>query len=471
MKWSLKQITEWTNAKVISQSHTEFSEIGTDTRKDLTGQVFIALKGDAYDAHAYLGQAVAKGATALIVHSWPEKFHHLAEKVSVLVVGDTLKALQNFAHGYRLTLKTKIIGITGSNGKTTTKEFTAQILSQYKKTHYSQGSFNNHWGVPMTLLSIPAGCEFAVVEMGMNHYGEITELVKIAEPDIVVCTMVGTAHIEFFGSQKNIAKAKSEIYLDSKPEAIRIFNQDQDLTFDMMYPIAKKYPGSRMLSFSANNPEADTFFKIEELKMKEMRIAGVIAAVHGQATISIFGKQNLTNLMAAACIAYACRLTPEQIWQALAACKTAWGRNQFIETHDRAEILFDGYNANPDSMRALLENVPILKCAGHKIGVLGQMKEQGAAAHQAHVDLGRLAGDAGFWQIYFIGEDYKSFTEGLEASSFKGESFIQADFNAKMGERLESSLGAGDVVVVKGSRGAQTERFIPFCKPINWTTK
>lgn len=249
MKWSLAQIAEWTGGKVLSSKTTDFSEIGTDTRKNLTGQIFIALKGDSFDAHDYLDKAVQAGAAALLVHSLPEKFESLKSQTSIILVNDTLKALQDFSHHYRKSLKTKIIGITGSNGKTTTKEFTAQILGQYKKTHYSQGSFNNHWGVPMTLLSIPQDADFAVVEMGMNHAGEITQLVHIAEPDIVVCTMVGTAHIEFFGTQANIAKAKSEIYLDSKPETIRIFNQDQDLTFDMMYPVSRKFPESRLRDF------------------------------------------------------------------------------------------------------------------------------------------------------------------------------------------------------------------------------
>ncbi|MGZ3690754.1 MAG: UDP-N-acetylmuramoyl-tripeptide--D-alanyl-D-alanine ligase [Pseudobdellovibrio sp.] len=471
MKWTLEQIKNWTGGKIVSQVQTEFSEIGTDTRKNLTGQVFVALKGDAYDAHQFLDQAVQMGAAALLVHELAPQFESLKSKVSIILVEDTLKALQNFSNSYRKTLKTKIIGITGSNGKTTTKEFTAQILSTYKKTHYSQGSFNNHWGVPMTLLSIPQEADFAVVEMGMNHAGEIAELVKIADPDIVVCTMVGSAHIEFFGTRQKIAEAKAEIYNESRPDTIRIFNQDQELTFDMMYPIAKRYPDSRMLSFSAFNDEADTHFKIVELKMKEIKISGIIAGQRGEATIPVFGKQNIINLMAAATIAYACKIAPEAIWKALPNCKTAWGRNQFIATHSHAEILFDGYNSNPDSMRALLENIPQLQCSGKKIGVFGQMKEQGAASEHVHAEIGELAGHSGFSQIYFIGEDAGSFEKGIQKSGFKGEAFIAPEFTTALGEKLGASVKAGDIVVVKGSRGAKTERFIPFCLPIDWVAK
>ncbi|MFZ3228642.1 MAG: UDP-N-acetylmuramoyl-tripeptide--D-alanyl-D-alanine ligase [Pseudobdellovibrio sp.] len=471
MKWSLEQIATWTQGNCISNFEEKFSSLGTDTRIDLTGKIFIALKGDSYDAHDYLDQAVQKGASALIVHRLDPKFEDLKNKVSIIMVNDTLIALQEFAKGYRKTLSTKIIAITGSNGKTTTKEFTAQILNTYKKTHYSKGSFNNHWGVPMTLLEIQPDTAFAVVEMGMNHKGEITKLVEIADPDFAVCTMVGTAHVEFFGSQKNIALAKSEIYLDSRPDTVRIFNQDQDLTFDMMYPIAKKYPESRMLSFSGRNNEADIYLQIDELSMHGMKVSGLIATVAGSAELTVFGKQNLVNLMAACTLAYAVGMPPHLIWQSMSECKTAWGRNQFIQTKVGAEILFDGYNANVDSMTALIENIPLLKIAGNKIGVFGQMKELGAEAPAAHREIGEKAGRAGFKQIYFIGEDAQYFSEGLKAANYIEEVFIKTTFETSLGEKLKQSLRSGDIVVIKGSRGAGTERFIDFCDPLNWAAK
>lgn len=471
MKWNLNQIAEWTQGQIISEHKTEFDAIATDTRAEMAGQVFIALKGDSFDAHQFLDQAVEKGAALLLVHELPEKFSELRNKVSILKVNDTLTALQEFGHCYRKSLKTKIISITGSNGKTTSKEFTAQILSSFKKTHYSHGSFNNHWGVPLTLLSIPQDAAYAVVEMGMNHAGEIARLVKIAEPDIVVCTMVGTAHIEFFGSQQNIAAAKSEIYLESSANSVRVFNQDQDLTFDMMYPVAKKYPESRMLSFSEKNREADVFMQIDELRMKEMKISGIIAAEPGFALVPIFGKQNLTNLMTAALLAYAAGMPPEKIWAALPNCKTAWGRNQFIETEIGAEILFDGYNANPDSMRALLNNIPVLATTGNKRGVFGQMKELGISAGLAHRELGELAAVSGFASIYFIGENFADFLAGLQHGKFSGKVSVQPAFSEALGEQLGAEIQKGDSIVIKGSRGAQTERFIPYLKPLNWKAK
>ena len=471
MKWNLENIATWTEGKILSQHAESFDFVGTDTRSNLSDKLFIALQGENYDAHDFLDQAFQKGAKALLIHRLEPKFEHLKSKISIIQVANTLQALQDFSSHYRKSVKTKIIGITGSNGKTTTKEFTAQILNSFKKTHYNQGSFNNHWGVPLTLLQIEADAEFAVIEMGMNHAGEIKKLVEIADPDVVVCTMVGTAHLEYFGTQKKIAEAKQEIYLYSRPDTVRIFNQDQDLTFDMMYPAAKAFPASRMLSFSDRNNKADVYLHIDELSPQHIKVRGVIAGVEGQATVPVFGKQNLVNLMAACTTAYACQMPPEKIWQALSECRTTWGRNQFIKTKSGAEILFDGYNANPDSMVALIGNIPLLQTSGRKIGIFGQMKELGIDSAEAHRKIGLATGKAGFSEIYFIGEDCKFFAEGVFESQFIGSTFIQSEFSTDLGEKLQCSLQANDIVVIKGSRGAATERFVDFCEPLNWTKK
>ncbi len=469
-KWTLNQIAQWTNGKILSTHQENFSEVGTDTRKKLTEKIFIALKGDAFDAHEYLDKAAQQGAGLLIIHELKPEFENLKKTVSIILVDDTLIALQNFAHGYRKTLNTKIISITGSNGKTTTKEFTATILNQYKKTHWNFGSFNNHWGVPLTLLEIPTDAVFAVVEMGMNHAGEITKLVEIAEPDVVVCTMVGRAHIEHFGSIQKIAKAKEEIYQATFENTVRIFNQDQDETFDMMYPVVKKYPASRMLSFSEKNDEADVYFKIENQSGRGMTISGSIAAYKSTATIPVFGKHNLTNLMAASTLAYAVGMKYEDIWKALPLCKSAWGRNEFIETNLGADILFDGYNANPDSMKALLDNIPQLTVQSKRIAAFGQMKELGDHAKSEHINLGELAAESSFDFIYFIGENTNDFEQGLKNKNYKNY-LCESDLSEKMSEHFKTNIQSGDLVVIKGSRGARTERFVELCGPKAWKSK
>jgi UDP-N-acetylmuramoyl-tripeptide--D-alanyl-D-alanine ligase len=469
-KWTLAQIQSWTQGQIISEKKNEFSELGTDTRQDLSGKVFVALKGDQYDAHDYLDKAVAAGAELLIIHTLKDQFKSLVDQVSILLVKDTLVSLQDWAQNYRDQLDTKIIAITGSNGKTTTKEFTAAILGSYKKTYFNHGSFNNHWGVPMTLLGIPTDSEFAVIEMGMNHAGEIEKLVYIADPDIVVCTMVGSAHIEFFGTLEKIAAAKNEIYIHSDETAIRIFNQDQDLTFDMMYPSAKKFPAGRMLTFSQKNKEADVYFKIEHSTSKGLSIYGSIAGVPGRADCPVFGSHNLTNLMAAATLAYAAGMKPEAIWHAMHLCQSTWGRNQFIQTAVGIDILFDGYNANLDSMKALIKNVSELPLKQRKIGIFGQMKELGALSSELHFQLGQLVAQEKFDGVFFVGENAADFEKGLLSADCK-KYFVDTELSSKLKSQFLDFIKPQDFIFIKGSRGAKTERFVELCQPVNWSAK
>lgn len=470
MKWSLQQIAEWTKGEIVSSFQTEFSDFSTDTRKVCDKKVFVALKGDAFDAHDFLNKAVEQGAGLLLVHRLDAKFNSLKGQVSIIKVDDTLIALQKWAQAYRQTLKAQVFGITGSNGKTTTKEFLAKILSTTKKTFFTEGSFNNHWGLPFSILSADKDHECIVLEMGMSHAGEITNLVHIADPDIVVCTMVGTAHIEFFGSLKGIAKAKEEIYQETRESTIRIFNQDQDLTFDMMYPVAKKFPASRMLSFSGKNDEADVYMKVEKSTGQGLHIVGSIAGFRNTTIVPVFGDHNITNLMAAALMAYASGMKPELIWPALSLCKSTWGRNEFIKTKEGVEIIFDGYNANVDSMKALFSNVQALKVQGVKIAALGQMKEQGDAAPDLHKEVALAAAKSGFEFIYFYGENFKDFEAGLKASGFT-HYLVDSEFTDKIKKHLLDTLTQGDLLAVKGSRGAATENYVQVFTPVNWEKK
>lgn len=470
MKWSLQQIADWTNGQILSKVQTEFSDFSTDTRKPCDQKIFIALKGDAFDAHDFLDKAAEQGAGLLLVHRLDSKFDDLKSKVSIIKVDDTLLALQKWAHAYRKTLKAQVFGITGSNGKTTTKEFLAKILSTTKKTYFTEGSFNNHWGLPFSILSADRDHECIVLEMGMNHAGEITNLVHIADPDLVVCTMVGSAHIEFFGNLKNIAKAKEEIYQETRESTIRIFNQDQEFTFDMMYPVAKKFPASRMLSFSEKNDEADVYMKVEKSTGLGLHIVGSIAGFKNSAVVPVFGDHNVINLMAAACMAFASGMKPELIWSALSLCKSTWGRNEFIKTEEGVEIIFDGYNANVDSMKALFSNVKALNVSGVKIAALGQMKEQGAAAPELHKEVAIAAAKGGFEFIYFYGENFKDFEAGLKEVGFSNY-MVEPEFSDRIQNHLKETVTKGDLLAIKGSRGAATERYIQVFSSLDWKLK
>lgn len=461
----LKEVLKATQGQAISEVNQKFQGIGTDTRQSLLGQLFVALKGDSFDAHNFVDKAVAQGAAGILVHEKSPLIESLKDKTSVILVSDTLKALQNLGNWARKNSKATIIGITGSNGKTTTKEFTAAVLDSFKTVHYSKGSFNNHWGVPFTLLQLDPQKEVAVVEMGMNHAGEITDLVKIAEPDVVCCTMVGRAHIEHFGTIEKIAEAKEEIYEAASPTATRVYNLDNPLTKKMYEKAQKKFPQAKLVTFSSQDPKADVYLKLDAMGLQSLTVSGHIEDEDGEVTVPVFGAQNLTNLMAAAAIGIATGLEPEQVWQGLSHCKTIWGRNQLLDLKSGAQMIFDGYNANPDSMRALLDNVKILNSKGRKIGVFGEMLEMGSLAASLHEELGEWVGKTGFDKVYFIGANYESFEKGLKKSGYKNPANVAKDFKDETAREFASDLRSGDMAMVKGSRGMKLERFVLPCEP------
>lgn len=470
-KLELSWILAATKGTCSSPKVSIFSGLGTDTRTDLSGQLFIALKGESFDAHDFLEKAVQQGAAGVMIHQESPAIQALKDKLTVIRVGDTLKALQAMGLRARRDAKAKIIGITGSNGKTTTKEFTAAVISNAKNVHYSKGSFNNHWGVPFTLLQIQPETEVAVVEMGMNHAGEITELVHMAEPDVVMVTMVGRAHIEHFGTVEGIAAAKEEIYRAAAPSALRVYNLDNPWTKAMWDRHPQLYPKSKTLTFSSVDQSADVFLQLSAVTMRDLEVEGHFLGEVGKVRVPVFGAQNLTNLMAAAAAALAVGLEPGDVWQGLERCRTAWGRNQFVKLQSGAEMIFDAYNANPDSMSALLENMKLLKNSGRKVAVFGQMRELGEASAQFHEELGQKAGKVGFHEIYFVGADQKAFAKGLSEAGYSGPLHLAEDYNEGLGETLSRGLKTQDIVMVKGSRGMKLERFVKPCHPLDFGTK
>jgi len=465
--FKLSDIVNVTGGEVLNEVAQTFESIGTDTRQNLSGKLFIALKGEAFDAHRFLTQAQKQGAAGVLIHELPESQKAILSGCTVIRVEDTLKALQDIASWVRYQYRGQVLALTGSNGKTSTKEFTAQILSNYRNVHWSRGSFNNHWGVPFSLLELEPSHELAIIEMGMNHYGEIQRLVEIAEPDIVVCTMVGRAHIEFFGTQEGIAKAKQEIYAYSKPGSTAIFNLDNGFTRKMWEHEKRQNPSRPMITFSEKEP-ADLEIRLKSMSFEGLQLEGFIRKTPGEVFVPVFGRQNVTNLLAAASLALAAGLEPEKIWQGLQNCRSHWGRNQKLKLASGAQALFDAYNSNPDSMEALLDNVKGLS-AGRKIGVFAQMRELGELSQTFHELIGEKAGQTGFSKIFFYGEDFEAFQKGLVKSGFRGEIHTQRDFSEDLAKKLASDLRPEDFLVFKASRGPKLERMLLPCEPLDFS--
>jgi UDP-N-acetylmuramoyl-tripeptide--D-alanyl-D-alanine ligase len=459
-EFNVAQILEATGGKALSIVEKGFVGVGTDTRVRLDNKIFIALKGDQFDAHDYLTQAVDMGAKCLIVHSENNITDHLRSKVTVIKVDNTLRALQQMAKYWRKRIKAKVFGITGSNGKTSTKEFAAAILSAQFKVHFSQGSFNNHWGVPLTLLETSKFHEVVLVEMGMNHSGELTQLSKIAEPDVVVCTTVGRAHIGHFnGSLQAIADAKEEIYL-SNPKAVKIFNYDNDYTLKMYERISKLLGAENTVAFSSFSAGSEVSLRATHLNFDGIKIIGHISGVKGESLVPVFGRHNVVNLMAAASIAVVMKMEPELIWASMSRCQSKWGRGQYVRLENGCSVIFDAYNANPDSMAGLIKTIFEINMpeGGRKMAVLGEMFELGENTEKFHYDLGELVGNTDIETIWFLGPSHKAFEAGVKSTGNQKNLILSNNYEEPLALNLKAMLNPLDVVIMKGSRGMKLER-------------
>lgn len=433
----------------------EFQGVGTDSRQDLFGKIFFALKGESHDAHNYVEKAVSSGAAAIVVHEWREDWRPFLHKSAFFLVKDTLAALQALAHYWRRRHQFKVVAITGSNGKTTTKEIVARLLSIRYKVSAAKGSFNNHWGLPLSILAADATHTHLVLEMGMNHSGEVFRLCQIAEPNVVTVTTVGRAHMGELGSQAKVAEAKEEIYVSS-PQAVHVFNIDNEWTMRM----ASHSVSNRQINVSSFNKESDVYLRAERMTWAGLDLLGRIGKQDGKAHLPMFGRHLVSNSMVAAGLALACDLSGEEIWRAFDGMDcTVWGRNQILSLKNGTRVIFDAYNSNPESFQILLKNAYECELGGHRFLVMGDMKELGQFSHEAHEEAGERAGQIGIDGVWYVGEFAMDFKKGMQKSGRPARVWLDsADVDKQLGEQFLSELGPDDVVLVKGSRGMRLER-------------
>lgn len=464
----------------MPSSPVDYQRIETDSRKPNEQGLFWALKGESFDGHEYVSQAIEQGARGIVV-SHP--ISNLPSAVTCYLVDDTLLALQTLANWRAksfLQAGAHILGITGSSGKTTCKEFTAQILQHAGyRVHFNKGSFNNHFGVPFNLLSAPLDSQIIICEMGMNHEGEITRLVQIAEPNMVTCTMVGSAHIEYFGTIDKIAQAKQEIYADPQHQTM-VFNLSNPWTYKMYetYFAMGENVRQKIVTFSLLDDKsvpaqkASVRMQAKMLPNGYISLYGFIKEVEHQLELAIFGEHHVTNIMAACAQALSLGLSPHQIWAGVKNLKTPWGRTQLVESSVGASLLFDAYNANPESMQALLDLVSQFTASNRKWALLGEMRELGDQSEKAHTELGRQAAQAGLAKVFFVGPSGDAVKRGFLAAGGEDKKIVISDtYKEELAFELQSMLEPKDFVVIKGSRGMKLERFMPYLQSINFEAK
>lgn len=416
----------------LHEMFLELSQVCTDTRKITEDCIFFALKGGNFNGNKFAAEALKKGATYAVV----DESEYVVSK-SCILVEDVLRTLQKLANYHRNYSKAKIIGLTGSNGKTTTKELVNIVLGKKYKTVATKGNLNNHIGVPLTLLSIKPDTEIAIVEMGANHQKEIEFLSSLAQPDFGYITNFGKAHLEGFGGEKGIIKGKSELYDNLMDNGKHIFiNADDPVQIKKVSGYVKK------IGFSTKNHE---YYKIELLRANpfvKIKVEETIIESH------LIGRYNFTNCGAAILIGKYFNVPLEDIKSAIESYTPQNNRSQLIEKNGH-RIILDAYNANPSSMKAALENFQQLK-GGPKIAFLGDMFELGQAARDEHQYIADLAKSMKFDTVFLIGKNFeKTDTSLLQFDSFKS-----------LSKYFDSNSLKKSNILIKGSRGMALERVL-----------
>ena len=377
---------------ILYEKFKECAGVATDTRKDLQNRLFFCLKGETFDGNQFAPLAIEKGAKYVVVDN--EKFAYLPQAI---LVEDTLKALQDLAQQHRKQLATPVVALTGSNGKTTTKELIYSVLNQSFRALKTEGNLNNHIGVPLTLLRLTPDTDIAIVEMGANHPGEIAALCQIADPDFGYITNFGRAHLEGFGSFEGVVKAKSELYDYLKKAGKRIFFcQDNALQADLLEGYSQTY------SFSLEGNEK----ALLQLTLRESIPFVKLAWGEKEIPTHLIGRYNAMNAAAAICIGHYFKLSKEAITRAIADYVPSNNRSQWIQIDRGNQVLMDAYNANPTSMHAAIEAFGELKAA-HKVLILGDMKELGAYSQKEHQELVEDIAARSLWDaVLLLGENF-----------------------------------------------------------------
>ena len=402
--------------------------ITTDSRDCPQGSIFFALKGDTFNGNQYAAAALEKGCAYAVV----DEAEYAVDNRFVLVP-DVLTALQQLANEHRRALGTKIIGVTGTNGKTTTKELIATVLSKKYNVLYTQGNFNNHIGVPKTLLRLTKEHEIAVIEMGANHPGEIKTLVDIVEPDCGLITNVGKAHLEGFGSFEGVIKTKGELYdfLRTKSGAKVFIDADNEHLMGIA-------DGLELVKYGVDTKAGDVVVK-GEVKACDPFLRFTWNG--GEVQTHLIGAYNIYNMLAAATIGLHFGVTPEQVNEALAGYVPSNNRSQLTVT-DRNKLIVDTYNANPTSMMAALRNFTLMTVSP-KMAILGDMRELGsvsAAEHQKVIDYLKKEHIDDVW---LVGEEF-----GKTVCSYR--KFHNVD---EVKQELNTNPVTGKYILIKGSNG------------------
>lgn len=437
-KWAGGALRGGDSARVVTN-------LCTDSRKLQPGDLFLALRGEKFDAHTFVGRAAEQGAAGVVGEEAPE---NLPADFGVILVADTLAALQQIAAHYRATLPLKVVAITGSNGKTSTKDFTAAVLSERFRVIKTEGNFNNHIGLPLTMLSAKSSDQIGVFEIGMNHPGEVAPLAKLARPDAGVITNIGVAHIEFMKTREAIALEKGMLAEEIGVAGHVVLAGDDDYSAS----IAQRTKAQVVFAGIDNGQVRASDIRTEnDGSHFTLRASGQSAP----ARLAVPGRHMIRNALLAVAVGSIFGLSLEECAAGLAKVQLTKGRleQKFIRG---IRVLDDSYNANPDSMLAALRT--LAEMPGRRIAVLGQMNELGGESERGHREVGEAAAREKIDCVITVGAIAAKIAETAARHGVKQT--FEAVSTGEAAARLREMAREGDTVLIKGSRSARLETIV-----------
>lgn len=446
---TISQLAEWCDGKLLQGRPADVcASVSTDSRTLGEGSVFVALKGERFDGHDFIKTAAERRAGVLVASQLTADTVRFPG--AIVHVRDTLVALQMLAWRYRQFRKDVfVVGVTGSSGKTSTKDLLAAALSRRHRVNATKGNLNNHIGLPLTVLATELSDTCGVWEMGMNHPGEIEVLAEIAAPDAAVITNIGVAHIEHMGSREAIALEKGMLVESIRPDGV------------VVLPAADDFASS--LRARSQAPVLTVGINAGEVRAESLRQGGSgmlfdLVSDHGRVSVELplIGEHMVVNALLASAIALRQGISGEEIASGLSGVQIAGGRLQ-RKTAGGLTLIDDTYNANPDSMRAALATLSTLECRGRRIALLGRMAELGEHAESAHRDIGRAAAAAGLSLVLTVGDEAASIAEAAASAGTESLSFADHEEAAAW---LKSQASRDDLILLKGSRSAAMEKII-----------
>lgn len=448
-KITAKEILGPISGTMISgQQETIFSGFSTDSRSIGPGDLFLALKGEQFDGHDFAQKAIDRGAVGIVVQkNHPLKLSHPNDP-AIITVDDSLKALGDLAGWWRHQHRVRVVAITGSSGKTTTKEIIAGILAMGGRTLASQGNYNNLIGLPLTLLRLEKVHQNAVLEMGMNQRGEIARLTEIADPDVGAITNVGRAHLEGLGDLNGVARAKVEMVEKISSKGQVVLNGDDKLLMETAAHYRKN-----VLTFGLNKTNDIRCAEIRNLGRKGSAFRLIYWGGSLDVKLNVPGFQNIFNALAAAAVGLCLDEPPKHIVEGLHNFAGVKGRFTLLHLPEDITLVDDTYNANPSSLKAALESVQAMVHAGGRIIVgLGEMMELGDETIIAHREAGRMVAELGARHLLAMGEHAHEMLKGAIESGMSKEKTKAVKSHHEMVEIIVGEMRKGDIIFLKGSR-------------------